>query len=202
MTMQRVRCLWQNWAGQPGYTNLYTSISLVSLAPIVTFWDSIKAMLPAGLTVTVPGSGDLVAEATGQIQAVWTATGGGTVTGTGAAGYSGTSGAVVEWLTGGIVNGRRVLGKTFIVPMAGTTNYESNGSLSPAAVTLLQTSANTMQSALGNTFVVWSRPFEPDPDKNPPVGSPGHKEPRAGSQWPVVGTRVPDLAVVMRSRRT
>lgn len=197
--MQRVRCLWASWPGQPGYTNFYTSISLASLAPIVTFWDSIKALLPLNLTVTVPGSGDIVNESTGQIQSVWTATGGGTVTATGAGAYSGASGAVVEWLTQGIVAGRRVMGKSYLVPLV-TTAYQSDGTLATATQTTLASAASTMQGALGNTLLVWARPFVPPAD-NPAVGQPGHKEARAGSSWPVVGSRVPDLAAVMRSRR-
>lgn len=197
MTIQRVRCLWGNWPGSPGYTNLYTTIAVSSVAPINTFWDAIKTLLPSGVTIQTPNSGDLVAEATGTIQGVWTGSGGATVTGTGAGGYAGASGAVVEWLTGGIVAGRRVMGKTFLVPII-ANSYESNGTLIPATVTTLSTAATNLQVAMGPTFVIWSRPFEPDPDRVPPDTRPA----RAGTSHPVVGSRVPDLAAIMRTRRT
>jgi len=196
MTIQRVRCVWQNWPGQPGYTNLYTSISLASVAPIVTFFDAIKTLIPTGLTVTVPGSGDLVAEATGIIQGVWTATGAGVVTGTASGPYAGPAGAMVQWLTGGIVAGRRVMGKTFLVPLTNTV-YDTNGTLSSGTLTTIGSAAAALQAAMGPTLVVWSRPFEPDPNRVPPDTRP----PRAGSMSPVVGSRVPDVAVIMKSRR-
>lgn len=197
MTIQRVRILWGNWPGAPGYTNLYTSISLSNVAPIVTFFDSIKQYLPTALTVQVPQSGDLVAEATGVIQGVWTGSGGATVTGTAVGVYAGPVGAVVEWLTGGIVAGRRVQGKSYIVPLSSIA-YQSNGTLLDSAATAINTAAATLQTALGNNLVVWSRPFEPDPDRVPP----DERDPRAGTAWPVLATRVPDMVAVMRSRRT
>lgn len=193
MSMQRVRCLWQNFAGAPGYTNFYTSISLASVAPIVTFFDSIKTLLSAGLTIQVPQSGDIVNEATGQIQSVWSTAGGGTVTGTGSTSYAGPVGAVVEWQTTGIVAGRRVLGKTYLVPLIQTV-YDAQGSIGTAQLATIQGAASAMQSALGNNLLVWSRPFEPDPLRVPPDTRPA----RAGTSWPVISARVPDLAAVMK----
>lgn len=197
MAMQRVRVLWQNWPGSPGYTNFYTSISLASVAPFVTFFDAIKALIPSPITITVPSSGDIVNEATGQILSVWTTTGGGVVNCTGPTVYSGPSGAVAEWSTSGIVAGRRVLGKTYLVPLANTV-YDAQGNIATASLSVLQAAAGALQSALGNNLLVWSRPFEPDPDRVPPDTRPA----RAGTSWPVISARVPDLAAVMKSRRT
>lgn len=197
MSIQRVRCLWQNWPGSPGYTNFYTSVSLSNVAPFATFFDAIKTLVPSALTITVPNSGDIINEATGQIQNVWTGTGGATITGTGSGAYAGPTGAVAEWLTTGIVAGRRVQGKTYLVPLAGLAT-DASGSISTTALGTLTTAAAGLQTALGNQFVVWSRPFEPDANRVPPDTRPA----RAGSSWPVIGSRVPDLSAVMRSRRS
>lgn len=200
MSLQRVRCLWSGWPGQPGYTNFYTSISIASVAPFVTFFNTIKGNLPSGLTITVPGSGDIVNTETGLLSGVWSAPGNGAVTGSSVGNYAGPAGCVVEWLTQGIVAGRRVLGKTYIVPLAAAA-FQNDGTISEAEKPTFTNAAAALVTALGNTFLVWSRPFTPGPN-NPPVGQPGHKEPRAGTAWPVIGSRFPDMAAVMRSRRT
>jgi len=196
MSMHRVRCVWQNFAGAPGYTNFYTTISLTTVAPFVTFFDTIKSKLPLNLTVQIPGTGDVVNEATGQIQGIWAKVGGATITGTGAALYAGASGAVAEWTTQGIVAGRRVLGKSYLVPLINTV-YDSLGTINTVDLAVLSGAANTLQNDLGSAFLVWSRPFEPDPDRVPPDTRP----PRAGTSWHVIGSRVPDLAAVLKTRR-
>jgi len=104
-------------------------------------------------------------------------------TGTGA--YSGPSGAVINWNTADYRAGRRIRGRTFVVPLANTA-YDANGTLTTAALGALRTGANKLVGdAGGPEFGVWSRP-------------------RGGSGGvfaTVVGASVPDKAAVLRSRR-
>lgn len=188
MTMNRVRCVWSNWPGAPGYSNFYVGTTITDHTPIRTFFNVVKDYLPAAVTITVPTSGDQIAEATGLITGTYSAT----VTGgavNGAAGnsgsYPGMAGAQVQWQTSAIIAGRRPLGKTFLVPLIGSA-FDTNGSLSSAALTALQNGATALIAALSGEMKVWSRP-------RPTI---------AGANVTVTAARIPDLAIALRSRRT
>lgn len=188
MTMNRVRVLWQNWAGAPGYSNFYVGTTITDHTPIRSFFSSIAPHLPAGLTITVPTSGDQISEATGLITGAYSATvtGGVVQAAAGNSGaFSGVSGAVCEWQTTAIVAGRRPLGKTYIVPCYSTV-FDANGSLSSGTITTFQNAGTALIAALSGELKVWSRP-------RPSI---------AGLNATVISCRVPDLAVTLRSRRT
>ena len=193
MTIQRVRVLMQNWPGAPGYINLYETSAVVDHTPIRTFFNALVALIPTGLTITVPGSGDIINEGTGAIVGAWTVAAPAVVTGTSVASYAGGAGAVVDWLTSGVVAGRRPMGRTFLVPL-GSNAMDGAGSLLSGTISTIQTAANAMIAAMGPTFLVWSRPFPGGPGGVPPA--------RLGTVNPVTSARVPDLAAVLRSRRT
>lgn len=187
MTLNRVRCVWSNFVGAPGYTNFYTGTSVTDYTPIRTFFAAFSTSLPAAVTITVPTTGDQISEATGAITGSWAATvTGGAVSGSaGNTGvYSGASGVQVQWLSTLIARGRRIQGKTFIVP-AYSTVYDSNGSIASGTLTAAQTAANNLISALASELKIWSRP------------APGY----TGQQAIVTTARIPDLAVTLRSRR-
>lgn len=193
MTIQRVRVLMQNWPGAPGYINLYETSDVVDHAPYRTFFDSIKTMLPTGMTVQVPGTGDLVNEGSGDIVGSYSFTQPPVVTATGTGSYAGGAGAVVDWLTSGVVAGRRPMGRTFLVPLVGSF-MDSNGSLSTTAITNLESAAAALVAAMTPKFLVWSRPFAGGPGGTPAA--------RLGTVHAVIAGRVPDLAATLRSRRT
>lgn len=188
MTMNRVRCVWSNWPGAPGYSNFYVGTTITDHTPIRTFWNSVSSYLPLGVTITIPTSGDQVSEATGLITGAYSATvTGGVVTGSAgnSGAYPGMAGAQIQWQTSAIIAGRRPLGKTFIVPLIGTS-FDTNGSLASGTVTGLQAAATALIAALSGELKVWSRP-------RPSI---------AGANVTVTSSRVPDLAVALRSRRT
>ena len=177
---------WQNWPGAPGYTHMFYSAGGAGVAATTqTFFDAIKAALPTGVSIQVPGSGDILDPATGLITGSWSETTPSTVTGTGVSAYAGGAGALVSWRTGGLWRNRRVRGRTFLVPIT-SNNFDTNGSLAGSFISTLQTAANALIAAAGNELVVWSRPG--------PHG--------AGAAFPVTTAIVPDLAVSLRSRRT
>lgn len=187
MTLARVNCAWQSWPGAPGVSTFYLdpTPAQATIDSIRTFFNALITLLPSGLTINVPSSGDEISEATGSISGQWSvATTPTTVTGTGAGAYAGNAGAVVHWLTQGIVANRRVRGRTFIVPLIATA-YDTAGSLSTSALSTISTAANALVAANPGLINVWSRP------------RPG----LSGTQNAVTSTRVPDLAVSLRSRR-
>lgn len=187
MTMIRIRAAWQNWPGAPGVSTFYQdpAVAQADAATVRTFFNALAALLPSGLTVTVPASGDLIEENTGQLSGSWSVTPAPTVvTGTGAGVYAGNAGGVCHWLTSTVVRGRRVRGRTFVVPLIGSA-FAADGSLSSSTVTTMAGAASALLAATPNHFVVWNRPRP---------GIPGTKAPATSSS-------VPDLAISLRSRR-
>lgn len=111
--------------------------------------------LPNTVTVTVPGSGDVIEDTTGALVDVWTASGGGIVSGSATTAGPAGVGVCVGWLTGGIVAGRRLRGRTFIVPIPGNS-YNVDGTLTTATTNVWTTWANAIIASGG--FGVWHRP--------------------------------------------
>jgi hypothetical protein len=202
VALQRVNVAWQNWPGAPGLsTFFFTTISQAKVDALRAFFNAVAGMVPTGLTIQVPGSGDYIDEGTGAIGGTWAVgTTPAVVTGTGAGAYAGNAGALIHWLTSSIVAGRRVRGRTFIVP-AVSTQFETNGSLTSAAITTLTNAGNTLLTAVGTDMAVWSRPIKAHTKYDPKTGQSTAVAARAGSAAAVTGIRIPDLAISLRSRR-
>lgn len=201
-SMNRVRCIWSGWLGQPGLTTFYLGDGILDVTALKTFMGAMAAYIPNGIQIAIPALGDKIIAEDGSIGGSWSGTGSGTVNGSGGSGvYAGSAGVVMDWLTGTIVNRRRVQGRTFFVPGGSLNTYGSDGTINDGARTTMVTAAATLIGAYGGQFLVWSRPVVPKAD-NPPVGSPGHKVARAGAAAPILAARVPDIAAVMRSRRS
>jgi hypothetical protein len=186
------------FTGAPGYTNLYYANPVADnlpLAAIAQFWTDIAAYFPTTAEVQVPGEGDYIEDTTGEITGGWSQSAPPAIGMTGSGNYSGASGGLVHWHTDGIVNGRRVRGRTFLVPFV-VGMYDTNGSLQSGVVSLIQASALTLVAAEGADLAVWSRPVEGDATATPPIAA------RAGSSHVVTNASCPDLAAVLRSRRS
>jgi hypothetical protein len=185
---------WGNFPGAPGLSTFYLSPATTNVAPLLTFFTTLKDLFPTSTTWTVPNTGDVIDTGTNKITGGWTGSGGGSVASSGStAAYSGTSGGLIRWTTGAVLNGRRVAGRTYLVPLS-TANYDTNGSLSATFITTVQNAANTMIASFASALQVYGPPR--DSGTNGP-GDPG----KAAINSPVISAIVPDLAVVMRSRR-
>lgn len=149
------------------------------------FFDEVLDLLPPGTTITIPAGGDVLDESTGTITGAW---GGGSSTVKTQSlpqAYAAGVGARVVWETGGIRNGRRVKGSTFVLPL-GNTCYENDGSLTAATITALDAACAAMLAQVPTQMRVWSRPTATLP----------------GVAHPVLGYSVPDKVSWLRSRRT
>lgn len=194
MSLQRVRLTWTGFKGAPGYSNFYFSPGTPPpLAALRTFFEAVKSFFPVGLTIAYPSTGDVISEVTGQITDSWTTSGVADTAGSGLSSYVGPAGAVVEWQTATVLDGRRPLGKTFLVPM-NTAQFQSDGTLTDATRTAIQTAGAAFVSTTAGQFFIWHRPIR---DPNPP-----HTVTRLGGVAAVTACRVPDLQAVMRSRRS
>lgn len=199
----RVNVAWQNWPGAPGLSQFYflNSGMQTSVDALRTFYNALSTMLPTGLTIQVPGTGDIINDADGKIVNSWTVTTPPTVvTASGTGTYAGNAGAVVHWLTSGVINGRRIRGRTFLVPLI-STQFESNGSLSATALSSIGTAASALRTSVGANFRVWRRPVLAHTKYDPKTGQPTQVAAVAGSNSDVVNHRIPDLAISLRSRR-
>lgn len=186
-TIKRVRV---EWTGAPvvgpGVSTFHFSgVHVGFVSDIAAFFNSISTWVPTGTTLQIPGSGDTIDEATGQINGSWSDGAPATLNMGGAGNYQLGVGARVVWGTSGIRNGRRVKGSTFIVPIISAA-YATDGTPATAALAAWQTAANTFLINSDNEFIVYSRP------------APGS----AGQSNLVVGATFPDKVSWLRSRRT
>lgn len=192
MAIARVTAVWSGFTGAPGYSNFFFNafgggdVVDLEVARVRTFFAAINATLPSVARIDVQAEVAILDEVTGDLIGYSTAdTAPAQVIGTGTGAYSAPSGATVEWQTDAVAKGRRLRGRTFLVPLANTA-YEANGTLSTVALTTIgNAAAGMVGDGTGPQFVIWSRPV---------VGS-------GGSIGSVIGSRVPDKAAVLRSRR-
>lgn len=187
MPLIRYRVGMGNWPGAPGVMTFYFGTSVADFTPVRTFILAIKDLFPNGLTFSFPTSVDIINEATGQLTNS-TAVAGQTASASisTAAPYAGSAGGLIHWNTSGFVNGRRVAGRTYCVPML-ANGFANDGSLAGTTITTMQNAATALIAAFGDGLKVWSRPKEGV---------------RPGAFFTALSATVPDLAVVMRSRRT
>lgn len=194
--INRVRVTLTGFQGGPGMSTFYCLDPATFLPLLRVFYDTIKDDFPSVVTINFPSSGDILDSVSGQLTGTWVATAPALVQGVYTGAYSAPTGAVVNWATGSIINGHRVVGRTFLVPMGGTV-FENDGTINPAARNGMAAAAAALIASASSNFVIWSRPRAAVP--SPPVKAPVTA--RAGGHVPVTGYLVPDLAAVLRSRR-
>jgi len=201
----RVKARWQGFVGAPGYSVFHFKDIDGSLGPTDTsdiagqvrsFYDTIKAHLAPPVTIQVMSDVEVINEADGKMTDILTAGVIAPVTSTGAAGtgYSAPSGAVVTWRTAGVRNGRRVQGKTFLVPLISTA-YQADGSINSVALQAIETAslALSANSTSAPDFGVYARPIK---ESLIPL-----RAAQDGVFHTATGYRVPDMAAILRSRR-
>lgn len=192
MPLNRVRVLWQNWAGAPGYSNFYFQTGFPPpLAALRTFFEAIKTSIPTGLTLVYPAVGDVVNEETGQLTDAWSAAPPANTVGAASGAYAGAAGAVVLWKTSQVIHGRRPMGKTYLVPLSSNSFEATNGSLTSAFLSASQSAVDAFIASASPNFQVWHRPL---------VDALGNIT-RPGGMATVTSGSVPDMSAVMRSRR-
>lgn len=137
---------------------LYTQGAGGDLQAAAKTWiDAQKANITNDVTYVFPNTGDIIDEATGEMIGVWTGGTTGSVTGTSGASYLKGVGYSVRWDTAGIVAGRHVRGRSFIVPCSATT-FNADGVLDAGVHLGLDTATSAFLTALTGEVSVWSRP--------------------------------------------
>lgn len=186
MAYTRITALWNGAAGLPGYSrfkfvgDLDSGGAAAAAARLRTFFDSIKALLPAAVNITFAEAAqifDLQQQLTGEV-AFTPPTG---IQGTAAGTFASPVGMVVNWTTGSIVGGRKVRGRTYLVPAAASA-FSSAGQPVGTSVTTVTTAANALAAGT-------------------PALTIASKTPTSFGLSSVVGASVPVRAAVLRSRR-
>lgn len=193
-TMFKIESVWTGFPGANGYTNLYfeTSDPLQdgldsAVQNVKDLWEDLKGLFPPDVTITVTPTVELIEDIDGELVGFMAATSPpaattGTLSGT----YAAPVGGCINWLTESIQAGRRVRGRTFLVPFGGGA-FQADGSLNNTFATAIGAAAESFRTATGPTFGVWARPRT-----TPSL---------AGKFCAATSSRVPDKAVVLRSRR-
>lgn len=155
------------------------------LAAVRTAFFNAKSAFPGGLTLSFPNVGDTIEDTTGALVGTWSVPSVADVTGasgtlTAAAGV----GACIGWQTGGIVNGRRLRGRTFLVPLSAAA-YQEDGTISSTVYPWLETLATELQAS--GPLAVWHRPT-----------TAGGSD---GNSYGVTSHRVRDKVAILTSRR-
>lgn len=183
-TLERIVVVWSGNTGLPGVSVFYGDFATSANADVKTFFNSIKGAFNTSLSWSIPTGGDTINDATGTINGVWSnVAGGGTVTGSAAGNYAAGVGAYCNWRTATILNGRRLMGRTFLTNLV-TGCYDSTGTIDNSNLGTLQTAATTLANT--GKLKVWHRP------------SPGGSN---GASGFIATASLPDQVTSVRSRR-
>lgn len=197
MDITRITARWGGFAGAPGYSNFYFSSGFLDggifgeeaellAGRVADAFEALSPVLPRNVTIDIEPEVAVIDSDTGVAQSFTSIDPPEVDLPTGSAQpFAGPAGAVVTWRTNDLRNGRRIRGRTFLVPLS-TTAYQEDGSLTTIALNAVRGFGDAMVgNALQGDLGVWSRP----------QGGAG------GVFASVVSFTVPDKVAVLRSRR-
>jgi hypothetical protein len=198
LEIARVTTKWTGLAGGIGYTNLYyrdfetvgidQAIVNGSVQRTDTWNAAISANVPTGITLEIEPTVAIINAEDGVLQRFMNHVIATQRPGSGTGAYSAASGACVNWYTAGVRKGRRIRGRSFLVPFAGAS-LATNGTLDDTKLNTLRTATNTLvtsQTTPGD-LGVWARPTTKG---------------ATDGVWNVVNSfTIPDKAAILRSRR-
>lgn len=192
MAIHRIVAQWTGFPGAPGYTNFHfmaggglISDAQSSADKVLDFFNQFKTYLPPQTRIEIQPEVAVIDEDTGVASNFVLIDPGERLAGTGTGSYAGPAGAVINWRTNDLRFGRRIRGRTFLVPLTSAA-FEGDGTLASNARNFIQGAADSLVGGdLDSEFVVWSRPRN---------GS-------GGVAATVTQANVPDMAAVLRSRR-
>jgi hypothetical protein len=167
--MYKTTTVWSGFQGAPGYTVMYfdpagahtEAGAGAANGRVRTFFAFLQQYLSTSTTLTFNQNVDQVDPVTGELVNSFSPTQPGILIGTGTANQAAAAGACVTWRTPKIVAGKRLRGRTFIVPLS-VGAYEPNGTLTGNALGDLRTAAAALvaDSPLAPPrLCVWHRPI-------------------------------------------
>lgn len=193
MAVYRVKLRWTGFTGAPGYTNLHFAApteptqagAQAAYDAAADFAGNIISAVPSAVSITTEGGVEVVEQTTNELMTVFSATTRTASKGLQTGGFASSTGACIVWETGEVRNGRRVRGRTFVVPLAGVY-YDTDGTLTSGVITDLQQAATALAGG-GFSFGILARPTV--------TGA------ADGGFYTVSSGRISDKSAVLRSRR-
>lgn len=153
-------------------------------AALHTFFDTVKVVFPNKVQWSIPSSGDVIDDATGDYLEGWEEIPQNTVLGTLTGHFALGVGARIVWETAGRTNNRRVRGSTFMVPLISDA-FDTDGTLTSDTMAVLSSAAEALRQPANPRLLIWTRPSGAV----------------AGSSNSVIASRIPDHVSWLRSRR-
>ena len=204
-TLYRVRTTWSYTPGGPGYSNMYFSTTdplasgaQTAVNDVQAFFTAIKGLIPSIVTLQVDPSVIMVEDySSEQVGDILVGTPPAPIVCTASGSMAAPAGATAQWSTASYLYGRRVKGRTYLVPLAASA-FESNGTIISGALTTLNTAAAALVAG-GSNLVVYTRKRDAKTAEESPTGKEITARPGASSG--VVSGAVRDIAAVLRSRR-
>lgn len=183
---------YNGFTGAPGWIRmkflgpLTVADANTAAANFRTFLQTAFTYMPTGSSITCDSAAALYDDAGSQVGEITLTAVPAAVTGSSGAAYAGGSGAVVNWTTGAFHLGRKVRGRTFLVPLTSGA-FQTDGTLLSAAQGALQAGAAAFATS-SPTPAVFSQ-------KDNGAGG-------VSSLTAVVtGATIPDRSAILRSRR-
>lgn len=194
--INRVRVVLTGFVGQPGVSTFFCLDPATFTIALRAYYASLAQVFPSVLTADIEDAGDILDDVTGTLTGAWVGAVTAAVQGTAVGTYAAPAGAVVNWLTSTVVDGSRLRGKTFLVPLAGGI-YQDDGSLSQSYLGIIRDASTTFSDAVAANFVIWHR----NRVARPATPTKPAQTQRDGSSAVVTGVQVNDRVAVLRSRR-
>lgn len=187
--VQQVRTVWSGFSGGPGYTNLYfadaSTVDAV-LDAVSQWWTDLQQVFPTSMTFSIDNAVQQIDTVTGAETGSSNGTtfvppvSGGALNAFGPA----PAGICVGWDTSDFLAGRRIRGRTFLVPVTKVA-FEDNGTIAGGTLTTVAAAASALLTNADAALSVWHRPV---------LGT-------GGQVSRATAFTVRDKAAVLRSRR-
>lgn len=192
MTYTQLTARYNGFTGSPGWIRL-KFLGALTVADANTAAANMRAFLlvmssraPNGSSISFDSTAAIYDDGGTQTGEITLTVVPAVISGSSSASYAGGSGAVVNWVTGAFHLGRKVRGRTFLVPMTSVA-FDVDGTLTATAQTAIQGAAQTFATS-SPTPVIFSQK---------PASGGG-----VSSLTAVVsGATVPDRSAILRSRR-
>jgi hypothetical protein len=202
-----VTAIWNGFTGAPGYSKFrFAELAGASAlnaagAAVRAFFQADIGHLLTGWSIQVQGivqhhdvaTGNLMGEA---VMTTVPAASNGAVANTTV--WAGGTGYVVNWTTGAVINGKKVRGRTFMVPITSTA-FSNDGTVISSLITTMQSAGQALIADASTELVVWSKLWDKKPGEAP-AGVPPKQI--GGALASVNGCLIPDRAAQLRTRRS
>jgi len=148
---------WDGLASGAGANTFYLNQSPSDLAAFHTFYEAIAAGIPSGTIIHYPAGGEELDAAAGHLTGAYAVAVEPQTDCTGGGEYASGVGYVVRWNTGVVVRHKRLIGRTFLVPLVGSA-FGDSGDPKPEFVGVVSMAATALIADCAGTLGVWSRP--------------------------------------------